>query len=605
MKIKTIGIAIAGAMSSAMLLFGLITFSPSTSTSQPKSPASAPTPTVATATTPATQRSKQPASHASMGMRRVANKTAAASSEKSLTTAVTAKRQGTVAIAHGKTYPVRSYKALMMPNDPSANQAWVQAINMPAAWDIPRGSTPTTIAVIDTGFALNHEELQGRFATNAGEQGPTTSEAPSELNCTDKSLPLDESCNLIDDDGDGIVDNESGPATEENPSRLNCTDQHIALDKSCNLIDDDGNGYVDDVHGWDFVHEDNSPQAGESDPNTTGGHHATYVSSTAAATGNNGKGIAGVDWNAKILPIQALDDDGDGNTLAVANGIVYAADQHADVINLSLGADADDPLVHWAVQYAEAAGSVVVAAAGNDGCGCMSYPANYPEALAVGAAFSNGTPASFSSYGPNLDILAPGVNLYTADWTPSNQTSAYASNISGTSLATPIISGLVSRLKSEQPTATPLQLMAAIAETATRTGLPAGVSRSDTTGFGFVNAAAASQRLATAVSPVQRYAFGSLSLGNKYDAASPSEGKIGGYVYQCDGSSPGTTPIYELKNGSDSFFTASNAEQQAALSNGYTSNFFAYGCMSQPQDHPTMMRSIDLKREFRNTNSKQ
>ena len=118
------------------------------------------------------------------------------------------KQVGSQAVAaDGTSYPNHEYKALAIPNDPSASQPWVAQANLSAAWDTPRGSSPTLLAIIDTGFALKHLEFAGRFYTNPGESGPTNSEAPSRLNCTDQHIPLDKSCNLIDNNGDGIISN--------------------------------------------------------------------------------------------------------------------------------------------------------------------------------------------------------------------------------------------------------------------------------------------------------------------------------------------------------------------------------------------------------------
>jgi hypothetical protein len=487
----------------------------------------------------------------------------------------------------GVGYPLRQYTAASLPNDPQANQPWVSSANVSAAWDVPHGTAHTLLAIIDTGFALKHQEFTGRWYTNPGEVGPTTVEAPSRLNCTDRHLPLDKSCNLIDDNGDGIIDNESGPTTYEKPSQLNCTDRHLPLDKSCNLMDNDGNGLVNDVHGYDFANNNSSVQAGEVNPSGSGTHHGTYTTGVAAATGNNGVGIAGVDWSTTILPIQALDDNGSGNTAGVANAINYAVAQHANVISMSLGSSYDDPLVHQAVDRAIAAGIPVVAAAGNDGCNCMLYPANYPEVISVGAADANGNPASFSSYGANLKLLAPGVNLYTTDWQRGNQTSAYASGISGTSLATPIVAGLLTRLLSQQPNASPSQLMAALLENTNRSSLPISTPRNDSYGFGLIDAGKASRRMSTSYAPEQLYGFSSLSIGSEV---------AGGFTYQCD---TGSTAVYELSGGRSSF-TRSAIENTTAKSQGSSSSLFTYGCLSQPQDQPLLVRNINLSAEFLN-----
>lgn len=499
----------------------------------------------------------------------------------------------------GTSYPLRNYYATVIPNDPRASQPWVTSANLSSAWDTPRGSAQTLLAVIDTGFALQHQEFTNRWYTNTGESGLATAQNPSILNCSARSLPLLQSCNLIDDDGDGIVDNETGATTRQNPSLLNCTDQGKALNKSCNLIDDDNNGFIDDVRGWDFANNDRSVQAGQVNPNGAGTHHASYVTGVAAATGNNGVGIAGVDWGTTILPIQALDDDGAGNTTTVANAIDYAVARKANVINLSLGSSYDDPLVHEAVDRAIAAGITVVAAAGNDGCDCMLYPANYPEVLSVGALDpSTGQAASFSSYGNNLKLLAPGVNLYTTDFTATNPTSAYAAGISGTSLATPVVSGLITRLLSQQPQATPRQLMAALLENTNRTGLTAATPRTNSLGFGLLDAGKASLRMTTSYAPQMIYA---LRVSNGASLAIQLlESPDTAVSYQCD---TGTTAVYALDKAGSSLFSSSAIEQQLATNNGYSATLFTYNCLTQPQDRPLLVRTINPLSEFRNLNN--
>ena len=209
-------------------------------------------------------------------------------------------------VENGKTFPVHYYKPLSLPNDPSASQWWTTATGLDQSWQLPSGSRQTTVAIIDSGFALNHEDLNGRWAINEAEIGSTEQEAPSTLN------------------------------------KQNCTERSIPIDKSCNLIDDDNNGFIDDVKGWDFVNNDSSPQAGEVSPQGASVSHGTSVAGVLAATGNNAKGIAGVDWSTKILPLQALGDDEDGTTLTVARAIYYAVGRGVDVINLSLGGDIAD-----------------------------------------------------------------------------------------------------------------------------------------------------------------------------------------------------------------------------------------------------------------------
>lgn len=513
------------------------------------------------------------------------------------------KARAKTVVIHNKEYPLRVYKPLMTPNDPLASQWWTTNTKINAAWDIPTGARQTTIAVIDTGFALQHEEFQNRWYTNAGEMGSTTQQNPSSLNCIDGGLKLTASCNLIDENGDGIIDNETGPATYQNPSRRNCTDQGKPLDKLCNRIDDDGNGLIDDVTGWDFVNNDNSTQAGELNPNGTGTTHGTIVTGLAAASGNNGKGIAGVHWSTKILPIQALDDDSYGDTLSVGRAIYYAAEQGADIISISLGSDLSDEYVQEAVQAAIKRGSIVVAASGNDGCDCMVYPAHYPEVVAVGALATNNLPASFSSWGNSLDILAPGTQLTSTSWRPDNGTNAYVSGANGTSYATPIVSGLLARLLSQQPVAAPLQLIAALTENTNRLTLPSTPQHNTTYGYGSVDAQKATIRMTSPVHSPLIYPLVPVSQG-QYPGLEASE-VPGNYAIQaCQGTAIGTTPIYELTNGATSFFSISESEVWKAKQVGFTSTFFGQSCLQQPHDTADAIRGIDVYLEFRNRYSK-
>lgn len=502
-------------------------------------------------------------------------------------------------VINDKRYPLRTYKPLAFPNDPLANQWWVSQTKLDQAWTIPGGDNQTLLAVIDTGFGLNHEEFTNRWYKNVNEIGTVTSENPSNFNCSDQGLPLTASCNLIDDDLDGIVDNEIGTVVYENPSRLNCSDQSIPLTKSCNLIDDDSNGYVDDVTGWDFINHDNSVQAGEINPNGEGTIHGTMVAGVAAASGNNSKGIAGVDWGTTILPIQALDDDAYGNTLSVARAITYAAEQGADVISISLGSTLPDEYVQESIEIALAKGSVVIAASGNDGCECISYPAHYPEVVAVGALDTNNSYADFSSWGESLDILAPGTQITTPTWQASNPTSAYVSGASGTSFSTPMVAGLFTRLLSRQPTMTPTQLTAAVTQSVNRLNLAPTDVHNLRYGFGTLDAQKSTARTINAYSPGLLYAFTPVYKGNYLAPDSPVE--VGGayHIHQCEYGIP-STPIYELKRSGAHFFTSSSIEARHAQAAGYTKELFTYACVQQPHDTPASIRLLNIFSEFRN-----
>lgn len=179
-----------------------------------------------------------------------------------------------------------------------------------------------------------------------------------------------------------------------------------------NGIDDDGNGFIDDIRGWDFVYGDNSPM------DTRG--HGTHVAGTIGAEGNNATGGVGVCWQASLMPVRVLDGDGAGTTENLVAGVEYAVANGAKIINLSLGGTGYSSLFNTAIADANAAGVLVVAAAGNDGGDndlAPIYPASYdqPNIISVAAINQLNSLASFSNYGANsVDVVAPGVDIYSS-----------------------------------------------------------------------------------------------------------------------------------------------------------------------------------------------
>ncbi|WP_456845005.1 S8 family serine peptidase, partial [Cellulomonas sp. P5_C6] len=224
---------------------------------------------------------------------------------------------------------------------------------------------------------------------------------------------------------------------------------------------------------------------GDSDATDEHGH-GTLVAGIVAAHGNNGKGIAGTAYGAKILPVRVLDETGNGNDETIAEGISWAVAHGADVINLSLGGPEVAPLLRSAIVSAVAAGVVVVAAAGNDGTETPFFPAAYaPDIdglLAVGATDDDGALTSFSSWGDWVSLTAPGWSIVG----PALD-GGYASG-SGTSFAAPQVSGTAALVLAHAPTRTPAQVEAALVSTARDAG-PRGVD--DYYGSGVLDAAAA------------------------------------------------------------------------------------------------------------------
>ena len=456
-------------------------------------------------------------------------------------------------IANGKIYPNRIYTTLLTPNDPLSEQWWVAPNDMNTVWGLPAGTYQTKVAIIDTGFALAHQEFTDRWATNSGETGATT---------------------------------------EENPSKLNCTDQAKPLDKSCNNIDDDSNGYVDDVTGWDFSNGDANVQAGELNPSGSSLTHGTMTAGVLGANGNNGVGIAGVNWQTKILPLEALDDNGYGDSFTVGQAIYYATDQGSDVISISLGTSSDDPYLREAIHYALDHGAIVVAASGNSGCNCISYPANYPEVVAVGAINSSGSIASFSNYGSNLDILAPGQGIAAPTFSMANQTSLYASNVAGTSFSTPFVSGLLAYGKSLQPDANWEEIIGSMFENAQKTGLTYSTPRSDTLGFGITMANNMLSRLSGSTSFSQRNQINDLNLlGSKL-------------IYQCNSDQIASTRLYELTKGKQYRYTANLRELSKAINNGWSTKQIGYSCIGLPTDSVGTVRTYNLLAELHNIGQK-
>jgi hypothetical protein len=212
------------------------------------------------------------------------------------------------------------------------------------------------------------------------------------------------------------------------------------------------------------------------------------VSGAAAAITNNSTGVAGAAWNASILPVKVLDSFGSGTDANIASGIAWAVNHGANIINLSLGGSADNPVLKSAVLNAITAGVVVVAAAGNNGANTPFYPAAYDGVIAVGATTATGDMAWFSNHGPWVDLAAPGVNdvmpcATTVFWC----TTGYVVD-SGTSFSAPLVSGIIVLVKSQHPTWTPAQILAWLGNTATDRG-PAGTD--DYYGRGLIDAWAA------------------------------------------------------------------------------------------------------------------
>ena len=296
-----------------------------------------------------------------------------------------------------------------IPNDPSFSQLWGlnntgqtggtadDDIDAPEAWDVSTGSSNVVVAVVDTGVDFSHPDLAAQQWVNPGE------------NC-------------------GSSD----------PGNL-CA-------QASNGVDDDNDGYVDDWRGWDWVSNDNNPFDDHD--------HGTHVSGTIGAVGNNGIGVAGVNWNVKIMALKFLNSQGSGDTAGAISATLFAADHGARIASNSWGGGPYDQGLFNAIEYGARKGMLFVAAAGNDSSNndtTPSYPASYdsPAVVSVAATDDNDNLAYFSNYGAqSVDLAAPGVNILST--TPGNTYSTF----SGTSMATPHVSGAAALVAAAFPGAT-------------------------------------------------------------------------------------------------------------------------------------------------------
>ncbi len=280
--------------------------------------------------------------------------------------------------------------AEVLPNDPEfKNQKEYLRTHIQSAWDITTGSRNIVVAISDTGISFDHPDLKNNIWTNPNETA-----------------------------GNGL--------------------------------DDDSNGYVDDIHGWDFVRQNNNPI----DEN----NHGTHVAGIIGAEGNNGAGIAGMNWQVSLMPVKFLDGAGSGYTSDGISTILYAAKNGARIISCSWGGGEDSQALKDAIKYAYDHGALVIAAAGNSSENLDSHP-SYPGAygssglISVASSADVGQLSDFSNYGIfGTMIAAPGSNIL------SSVRNGKWMRMSGTSMATPMVSGTGALMLSLAPNLTSLGL---------------------------------------------------------------------------------------------------------------------------------------------------
>jgi len=291
------------------------------------------------------------------------------------------------------------YEVSLSPNDPQftdGTQWYLNKISAEQAWELSTGSGEIVIAIDDTGVDWNHPDLAANIWNNS----------------------------------------------DEIPN---------------NGIDDDNNGYIDDTRGWDFGGDDGTP---DNDPMEDSPTHGTYIAGLASAVTNNGQGIASIGYNCKIMPVKAsqhiLADgtNGDRYINYGREGIIYAANNGADVINCSWGGSPYSQALQETIDYATSLGALVISSADNENTIEPAYPSSYHGVLSVGGTDQNDERYSSSNYGPTVDVVAPATGAMYSTW----QDDTYRSGLSGTSLAAPIAAGLAGLVFQKFSNYTPLQV---------------------------------------------------------------------------------------------------------------------------------------------------
>ena len=287
-----------------------------------------------------------------------------------------------------------------VPNDPAyggGQQAYLANLQVEAAWDVMKsenGIPRPIVCIVDGGTNWQHEDLGANIWSNPGE------------------IPA-------------------------------------------NSIDDDGNGFVDDIRGWNFRDNNNNPRGNSLTPSNA--NHGTHTGGLAAAVTHNAIGAASASWNPVLMPVNASGNS-DGSIAYGYDGIVYAAENGADVVSLSWGGSGGSFALQDIIDFATAAGTLVIAAAGNGNTSKPFYPAAYNGVLAVANVLNTdvryGGPSA-SNYGGWLDVAAPGAGVYSTF--DMGATNAYGLS-TGTSMSCPVAAAVAALVAAQHPTWTALEV---------------------------------------------------------------------------------------------------------------------------------------------------
>lgn len=352
--------------------------------------------------------------------------------------------------------------ATKLPSDPMLfEELWpTNMVDLPRAWNITTGSSNVIVASVDMGIRFDHPEIAANLTNDGYDFVSQVGFGTTESICDGGTFTT------IEGDADGPDADPTDPDDLEFDPSIGC---------------------------WNH---------------STLGDHGLWTAGIIGGVGNDGVGMAGVNWSVKIRPIRVLGITGDGTTFDIAQGVLYAAGlpakgangamvqapSRAQIINLSLGGPSPNNTMLSAISAASAAGSLIVAAAGNDGLDLPSFPAAYPSVMAVAAVGMDGALATYSNAGTYISVAAPGGDFRLDDnggggvlgpgWNFVTNKATYLFGY-GTSAAAPYVSGVAALLLAQTPTLTAAELRSRIEQFATR---PPGASRSDMYGWGIVNA---------------------------------------------------------------------------------------------------------------------